>query len=239
MVPMDKKDHKYKKEVAPDDMPKDPKIPPLKICQFTDGRLQIPRDIRQHFMQCALHGPEWRDIIVKFDKDWGAPLTPAQTSPTSSTSPPPSGSNSGGPSLAPAKVEPKLEDGFEWSSVFKDSPSTLVALKQKFGNDLIEMAGIGSTSSFYLAPGPELYLVAKDPIHVKCTQSPIISHGAGSWLTGDKATKFEANTPDRGVPCKLETDLVPCVLEEMGSPKSILPKNHKTNNEGGRNLFHK
>lgn len=220
---MDKKDHKYKKEVSADDMPKDPKIPPLKLCQYNDGRLQIPRDIRQHFMQCALHGPEWRDIIVKFDQDWGAPTAAAPTSPSTPSPPSNGSSNPSGGSPADVKIEAKLEDGFEWFSIFKDSPSTLATLKQKFGSDLTEMAGIGSTSSFYLAPGPQLYLVAKDPIHVKCTQSPIISHGAGSWLTGDKATKFEANTPDRGIPCKLDSDQFPCVFEEM-VPKKLVTK---------------
>eukprot|EP00435_Cladocopium_sp_Y103_P045667 s474_g13.t1 len=218
-APMDKQQQKYKKEVAPDDMPKDPKLPALKVCQFQDGRLQIPRDIRQHFMQCPINGPEWRDVIMKFDKDWGTPVTTSSPSP-STPSPPPTTSGAN-PAESPAvKIEAKLEQDFEWSSVFKDSPSTVAALKQKFGADLTEMAGIGSTSSFYLAPGPQLYFVAKEPIHVKCKESPIISHGAGSWLTGDKAIKFESNTPDRGIPCKLESDLIQCVFEEMGSHKN-------------------
>ena len=205
---------KYKKTVAADDMPRDPKPPTLKLCQLHEGRLQIPMDIRQLFMQCPIHGPEWREMVTKFDTDWGSTPAPANQSPPPST-PPPTQSSGGEPSPAQVKVETKLEEDFEWSSVFRDSPTTLADLKRKFGDELTEMAGVGTVNSFYLAPGPQLYVVAKDPIHVKCTESPIISHGAGSWLTGDKATKFETNSPDRGIPCEMTSDLISCVYEEL------------------------
>ncbi len=132
-------------------MPRDPKPPTLKLCQLHEGRLQIPMDIRQLFMQCPIHGPEWREMVTKFDKDWGSTPAPANQSPPPST-PPPTQSSGGEPSPAQVKVETKLEEGFEWSSVFRDSPTTLADLKRKFGDELTEMAGVGTGNSFYLAP---------------------------------------------------------------------------------------
>ena len=206
---MDKMSPRYKREVPADDMPKAPEMPSLKLCQFSDGKLSIPRDIRQHFMQCPLFGPEWRSIITQFDKDWGVPTAPA---PANSQQ----GQQAAGPANA-AKVEAKNEfkmEPFDWSTAFPASPTTLSSLKEKFGNELTEMVGVSPTTSFYLAPGPQLFVVAKDATHIKALEAPIVSHGAGSWLTGDKASKYMANNPDRGIPCKLVSDEIGTVFED-------------------------
>lgn len=213
-IPMDKQNQRYKKDVGGDDMPKSPQVPTLQVCQYTDGKLTIPSDVRQHFMQCPLFGPEWRQLVVEFDKSW-APVAES----TPSRSPPTSGTPVGGstPDVKnETKQEPgvKMEDDFDWSGIFSDAPATLHKLKEKFGADATELSGPTPQSSFYLAPGPQLYLVAKEPIHIQCRDAPIIAHGAGSWLTGDKATKFESNTPDRGIPCRMMHDEEPCVFEE-------------------------
>ncbi|CAK9014066.1 Uncharacterized protein SCF082_LOCUS12189 [Durusdinium trenchii] len=207
-APMDKQQQRYKKDVPADDMPKAPSVPELKLCTHNEGRLSIPTDVRKHFIQCAIHGPEWRDILVQFDKDWGAPV--AGTPNGSPIAPVPiknETANNGSPGETP-KVEPKVEPDFEWANTFKESPATFAELKNKFGDELNELAGLASTSSFFLAPGPQLYLVAKEPIHLKCMEGALISYGAGSWLTGEKATKFESNSPDRAIPCKLSSDQV-------------------------------
>ena len=73
---MDKQQNRYKKDVPADDMPKSPAAPELKLCQFSNGPLVIPTDIRKHFLNCPIYGPEWREIIVKFDKDWGVAVQP-------------------------------------------------------------------------------------------------------------------------------------------------------------------
>lgn len=56
--------------------------------------------------------------------------------------------------------------------------------------------------------------MAKEPLHIKAMEAPIISHGAGTWLTGEKATKFLVSNPDRGIPCKFNSDEASCVFVE-------------------------
>lgn len=220
---MDKVTPRYKREVPADEMPKAPEVPSLKLCQFSDGKLSIPRDIRQHFMQCPLFGPEWREIIVQFDKDWGVPTAPGPSSTQQSQQPGQDPANA-------AKIETKDEfkmEPFDWSTAFPGAPTTLSSLKEKFGNELTEMVGVSQTTSFYLAPGPQLYVVAKEASHIKALEAPIVSHGAGSWLTGDKASKFLTNNPDRGIPCKLESDEIGTVFEDCIAHK-IIPQKQET-----------
>jgi hypothetical protein len=220
---MDKQQNRYKKDVPADDMPKSPAAPELKLCQFSNGRLVIPTDIRKHFLNCPIYGPEWREIIVKFDKDWGVAVQPDPAA----ASPQPQGSGTPNGSPAPAtsgqvKEEVKLEPGFQWSSVFSTSPQTVEKLREKFGADFTEMAGASSTSSFFLCPGPQLFIVAKEPLHIKAADSQIISHGAGSWLTGEKATKFASNNPDRAIPCQFSSDEQACIFEERDFRKKYV-----------------
>ena len=206
---MDKVSPLYKKDVPADDMPRNPEPPTLKLCQLVDGRLVIPNDIRKHFMNCPLFGPEWRDIVTQFDKDWGvtqAAATPSTSAPSSSTAATP-------PKDEVVKEEVKLEP-VNWDTVFPDGFKTVDKLKEKFGTELTEMVGVSSMTSFYLAPGPQLYLGAKEAAHIKALDAPVISHGAGSWLTGDKAAKFETNNPDRGIPCRLTSDEFLAVYED-------------------------
>ena len=211
---------RYMKQAADHEIPKAPEAPPLKLCQLgADGKLMIPRDVRQHFMGCPLFGPEWREIVVDFDKHWGSPVA----APTTPNTPVGSGSGNGENGGTPVQVQIKKqesftlqkEEGFEWANQFPGSPTTLADLKAKFGAELTEMVGVSSTTSFFLAPGPQLYVVAKDATHIKALEAPIVLHGAGSWLTGDKATKFQTNNPDRGIPCRLMSDQEPAVFEDQ------------------------
>ena len=215
---MDKQSARYKKVAPADDMPKEPELPTLKICQFSGQKLTIPPDIRQHFMQCPLFGPEWRDIITKFDKDWGVtvaspePQQPNQspgnggTTPKNEASPP-------NPEQNIVKQEFKMEP-FDFKTMFPQHPKTLTSLRSKFGAELTEMVGPTSSTSLFLAPGPELYIMAKDATHIKPDDAPVVMHGAGSWLTGDKAVKFEANNPQRAIPCCIDSDQVGVVYED-------------------------
>ena len=216
--PMDKQSARYKKVAPADDMPKEPELPTLKICQFSGQKLTIPPDIRQHFMQCPLFGPEWRDIITKFDKDWGVtvaspePQQPNQ-SPGNSGTTPKNEASPPNPAENIVKQEFKMEP-FDFKTVFSQRPKTLTALRSKFGAELTEMVGPTSSTSFFLAPGPELYIMAKDATHIKPDDAPVVMHGAGSWLTGDKAVKFEANNPQRAIPCCITSDQVGVVFED-------------------------
>eukprot|EP00438_Fugacium_kawagutii_P033561 Skav211095 [mRNA] locus=scaffold2002:390055:394244:+ [translate_table: standard] len=135
--PMDKQTQKYRKEAASDQLPQAPEKPTMKLCQLTDDcRLSIPSDIRAHFLHCPIYGMEWREILKKFDQDWGA----AAAAPTPSTP-----ASQGGQTPSPAakaelkqeaKLEMKLEPGFDWSKAFPGSPTTLTDLRAKFPNDV-------------------------------------------------------------------------------------------------------
>lgn len=208
---MDGQSKRHKKDVPSDDLPKAPELPELKLCQHNNGKISIPRDVRQHFMQCPVHGPEWRELLVAFDKDWGA-------------TPPPAGAGGENQPGTRENTKPEVKEEmesafklepFDWATCFSGSPTTLDALKQKFGADLTEMVGIGKTL-LYLAPGPQLYVGAKEcAVHLKALEGAIVSRGAGSWLTGDKAAKFESNNPDRGIPCKIDSDDIGCIYEDQ------------------------
>lgn len=184
-----------------------PQKPELRICQLSDGRLIIPRDIRQAFLTCPVWGPEWRDLLKAFDADWGVAVPSGPSTP--SPSGPVSQSNE-------KKEEVKDEDGF-WAKHFADSFKTLEALKAKFGSDLTEMAGPEQAVSFALVPGPALYIVGKEAVQLKeSAGSPLVCHGAGTWLLGAKAEKYRADNPGRGIPCAWSSDEVLVVVEERG-----------------------
>lgn len=184
--PMDKQAQKYRKDALPDQLPQNPEKPTMKICQLTDdGRLNIPTDVRKQFMNCPIYGMEWREIIKKFDADWGAPAptsTPSRPPSTNGGTPSPGAKSKGG-----VKLEAKLEDlqpGYDWSKAFPGSPTALADLKAKFP-DAAEMAGPVSGSCFILAPD-QLYIVAKNAgIHIKSGDGQVIAHGAGGWLQGE------------------------------------------------------
>ena len=210
--PMDKQSPRYKKDAAPEDLPKAVEQPSLRVCQLVGDKLVLPRDIRGMFMQDPVHAPDWRDLLVKFDEQWGAAVaTPAPT-PAPGAPNPTSSSNS-----TPQDHGPKQEIfNFDWGSVFVDEPKSLDKLKAKYGSEnLIEMPGLGSTS-FLLFPGPCLFMMAKETVCLKASEAPVIMHGAGVWLLGDKAKKFAQNNPGKGIPCSWSDDQVRVVMEETG-----------------------
>ena len=206
-APMDRSTPRYKKDAAAEELPKAIAKPELKLCTLAaDGKLCIPQDVRKQYLSCPMHGPEWREVVVAFDKSWGSPVT---------SSPPPTPSPT-----SEVKTEVKTEVGesvaqssYDWSSLFPGAPTTLDKLKEKFGADIVEMPGPSSVTSFALTPGPQLYIIAKDPASMSPRDGALISYCAGGWLTGDKATKFQTNSPGKAVPCVFETDEAAVVLE--------------------------
>ena len=205
---MESKVPQYKKEPRPEDIPKAVEQPQLKVCQVVDSVLILPRDLRSQFLHDPCVGPEWRAILAEFDRTWSSnpvPETSAAPSP--------------GDKSLDSPIKAKLQDpdsDFEWASVFVEAPTTFEDLKGKFGSDLLEMAGPTSAYSFAVAPGPELYVIAKEPVELKPEENAI-THGAGAWLLGDKGKKFMANNPGRGVLCQWNSDTSPVVLEERCS----------------------
>ena len=63
---------KFKAEPAPEDMPQPISLPQLSVCTAADNRLTIPREIRTSFLTCPIFGPEWRELLASFDREWAA-----------------------------------------------------------------------------------------------------------------------------------------------------------------------
>ena len=220
---------RYKKDAATEDMPRPAELPTLKICQIGEGnKLILPRDVRSQFLQDPVWGQEWRDIVTNFDKQWNTPVLENPSPAGASNSPTPS------PSLV-AKKEEHLDAEFDWGSVFQGEPETLDALKAKY-SDRTEMTGSASYN-FILVPGPKLFVVATDALHLKATDSAIISHGAGVWLLGEKAEKYQTDHPGRGVICSWTDDLGLVVLEDQGSKKNFIVFKKNQEDQGSKKIF--
>ncbi|CAK9062831.1 Uncharacterized protein SCF082_LOCUS32651 [Durusdinium trenchii] len=192
-------------EVRMEDLPRQVEPPTLHICQLADSRLILPRDIRQLFLQDVMHSPEWREILQKFDRDWGSAEVQTPSS---------------GPTVKPeVKSEVKSEEEIksepcDLSGQFQGSPKTLEKVKEKYGADnVVEMTAFSNTS-LLLVPGPHLFIMAKESVDLKGLGAPIIAHGAGVWLVGEKAKRFEASNAGKGIPCKFTSDQAACVLED-------------------------
>ena len=145
-----------------EEMPKTLETPSLRVCQIANSKLVLPRDVRQMFMQDPVWAPEWRELLVKFDEQWGGP---AQTS----TSTPPTGPTASNVGQVPSgqpkeqsSIETKVEAcQFDWTKVFPGEPTQLEAVKSKFGaENIVELPAIGNTS-FLVCPGPVLFILLK------------------------------------------------------------------------------
>lgn len=223
--PMHEATPRYKKEAAKEDLPKTSTPPTLKLCQIVENKLIIPKDIRAQYISCPIFSPEWRELLTAFDKSWSHPVGEkvATESPikkdTSCHSPNPSNQ-----SVSDTTEVKKEEPAFDWSAVFPAETESVEELKKKFGDQLTELAG-SSGLTFCMVPGPMLFLTApKDPVHLGYDQ-PLITHGAGAWVLGEKAKKFVQHNPGKGFPCSWTSDDVPVVLEErsLNSSYPILP----------------
>ena len=209
---MDKVMPRYKKSPAPEDLPKCPEQPELKICQVSDGKLLIPQDLRRTFLVDPIWGPEWRALLQSFDSDWGVAIPDA--APTSSPAPSRT-TESTNPSTS--KKEEEEDSKSWWQQFFKGDPTTYDEVKAKYGDDVTEMAGLDASTSFLLTPGPALYINAKEAVLLKLSHQPLICHGAGVWLLGEKAERFLKDHPGKGIPCSWTSDEVAVVIEDTGS----------------------
>ena len=199
---MDKILPRYRAEVPAEEIPARAEQPELLVCRVVDGKLILPRDLRQQFLSCPIFGQEWREILQKFDKDWGTEIPSDDP-----TTPPPRGSNQGVESTPP---NPERSGPV----TMPNEPETLEKLKEKYGEIVCEMPVPDSSLVLALVTGPCLFLVAKAASTFQARSAAIIAHGAGSWLTADKATAYEAQNPGKGIPCSWTDDQVQVVLED-------------------------
>lgn len=228
--PMQEATPRYKKDPAQEDLPKTVAAPTLKLCQIVENKLIIPKDVRAQYMSCPVFSPEWRELLTAFDKNWSHCVgeSAAIESPIKKDASTPDTPKVGSDPEPVKKEEP----GFDWTAVFPKETESIEELKKKFGDQITELAGSNGLT-FCLVPGPMLFLTSpKDPVHLGYEQ-PLITHGAGAWVLGEKAKKFVQHNPGKGFPCSWTSDQVPVVLEERSVNSSypfllricILPKN--------------
>ncbi len=214
---MDKYTPRYKASPPEEELPKGLAKPDLKCCQIVEDKLILPKDVRSQFLTCPMFGPEWRELLSTFDKQWSLPIGESQNnpSPLKKEQSPVKTEDSG------IKTEVKQELGpeFDWANTYPDEPKTYEALQQKYGGDqIIELAGHIANMQLVLTPGPCLYVMAKDAVTVTMDQ-PLIAHGSGTWLLGEKASKYISNNPGKGFQCAWTDDRIPVIIEETSMRK--------------------
>lgn len=87
-------------------------------------------------------------------------------------------------------------------------------LREKYGEVLAELPIPDTAAVLILVSGPALFVAAKEATNLVPSDGPIITHGAGSWLTGEKASQYESTNPLKGIPCLFVDDQARVVLED-------------------------
>lgn len=200
---MEKALPRYKREVPPEELPAAATSPELGICQMIDNRLVLPRDVRQQFLSCPIFGAEWRTLLQQFDRDWGVGNDELST-------PPPR--NRQNPDSTPLNPSPPATSAF-----MAGEPENKDKVVEKYGEVVAELPLPDTACSLLVMPGPVLFVAAKEACTLRPHDGPLILHGAGSWLTGEKADKYEHDNPKKGVPCLFANDLAKVVLLEEPS----------------------
>ena len=201
---MDKMLPRYKKDVPAEEIPAPCEKPELLICQVVDSKLILPRDIRQQFLGCPVWGAEWRSILSQFDRDWGTQIGEEElrTPPTN---------------RARAREEtptPNAPVREQLPVTLPNEPDTMGKLREKYGEVLAELPIPDTAAVLILVSGPALFVAAKEATNLVPSDGPIFTHGAGSWLTGEKASQYESTNPLKGIPCLFVDDQARVVLED-------------------------
>jgi len=170
--------------VAVAQMPDAIEVPTLSVLKNVDGKLCIPSDVRQRWLQDPIRNFEWKKILGKFDQHHGQ---------VSSLSPPVGVSadavvTSGSDAVVTSGSDAVVTSGSdlmppEWA----DEPTTLEAMLRTY-----TVASTFSLSEGGLVAkvveGPKLFIAA--PVAGAFdTESPLLCHGAGAWLLDEKAKK--------------------------------------------------
>ena len=189
----------FKKRPAEEDLPN---LPELLLCKHADGRLSIPREIRSEFLGCPVHGPEWREMLLKFDQEWN-PTSPGEGS---------------------VKKDPACKTE-EAATPRASQPAAAVGNGQSFFPDgrrngmppgvLHQFPGPASSIKFAITEGPCLWMIANEAYAWKKDEKPVILHGAGVWLIDEKAkaAKDDKKSGHRVIFCQFPNDQAPVILE--------------------------
>ncbi|CAK9013014.1 Uncharacterized protein SCF082_LOCUS11746 [Durusdinium trenchii] len=197
--PMDKITPKYRRDPPQEEMPSSVDAPNLEICQLADGKLLLPTDVRQHFLQCPIWGNDWRKELQSFDAAWG---TNAATTPTVAE-----------PVAKKEEAAAGSADG-RTQCFFPNEPASIDAVKAKYGDVIAEVPIPDAPIVLVVLPGSILFARATEATTLRAADGPILSHGPGSWLIGDKATKYDQQNAGKGLFCRWENDEGIVVLEE-------------------------
>lgn len=189
---------RYKKAADHENMPAPAERPDLVLCQLVDGKLLLPTDVRQHFLTCPIYGQEWRKILSDFDRQWGVQQIANSTQQDSE-----------------AGEEKQAQPGAGQSGpgYIVDEPSTASAVKEKYGDPVAQVPIPEFSAVIMVYAGPVAFIHAKEALTLLPSQ-PLLTHGAGTWLVGAKATKFENDRPKTAVPCQFFDDLSLVALED-------------------------
>lgn len=201
--PMDQVRPQYKRELPAEEIPPAATAPPLSICQMSEKKLVLPRDVRQQFLASPAWGAEWRTILQKFDRDWGVAAETQNHVPAQSV-----GGNAGAAS----------SDSGSGVVSMPNEPNDIQKLKEKYGDPVVEIPLPDHPAVLVLVTGPALFIMAKEATKIDPADGAIILHGAGTWLTGEKATKYVENNPGKAIPCHFQSDADTVILEDHPAP---------------------
>ena len=126
---------------GPEHMPDAPVEPVMKVCMVIDNILTIPVDVRNMFIQDPVRAPEWRELLVKFDKEYGTPVT--------------------APGPKPEKQDLKPA---ETAKFFPGEPATVPEFEAKYTPAATFTNG--TTSIFKVVEGAKLFLVGTGDVTV-------------------------------------------------------------------------
>ena len=170
---------KYKPQVDEDAMPAVPEQPSLKICTMVDDTLNLPRAVRSEWLGDPVRSPEWKKLLIEFDRAFASPGGPAEESSAVTEASEPA-----------ANAQP-----FDWAALFPDEPRDAAAFHTKYRNSAVFQSAawcpemclyVVDTSTESEECKPKLFLEAKNDYLLPSTE-PILTYGAGQWLMDAKA----------------------------------------------------
>ena len=169
-------------------MPDAIEVPTLSVLKNVDGKLCIPSDVRQRWLQDPIRNFEWKKIVAKFDQHHGQVSSLSPPVGVSADAVVTSGSDavvtSGSDAVVTSGSDAVVTSG---SDLFPDEPKTL--------EDMLKTYTVASTFTLSegglvakVVEGPKLFIAA--PVAGAFdTESPLLCHGAGAWLLDEKAKK--------------------------------------------------
>lgn len=197
---------------VPPHRPEEIPSPEFLVCKEQDGKLCIPVDIRQKWLQDPCRSAEWKKLLQQFEKVHGANgETRAVVTAVPSTPPPAHAATSTSP--APQALADQAGED-PWSAIFEGEPRTLDDLVSKYGEPASTFSAPGS-SGFVIkvVEGPKMFVCAPVAGAMDWEETPLLSHGAGAWLLDNKAEKMMKDNPEKVHVAEFTSDEVKCVLE--------------------------